>query len=80
MSGAISGGDLWKRIKGPASALLATLRRIGWSWPGPRAFRTSTGRLLHLTEVAPYTVRGVAKREFEIIEMHIVDNTGDEVQ
>ena len=53
-------GPLWGIVIGPASATLASLRRIGWSWPSWRTFRAETGLLLDMHEVCPIGIRTMA--------------------
>lgn len=57
--------SLWRGVRGPASGLLATLARIGWSWPEATVLRTRCGRLLRLTELPPKAVAKLAGRAAE---------------
>ena len=55
----------WKRIKGPGTAVLLSLRRIGWTWPAPQVFRTGAGVLLDLRSQAPMLVKDLAQKALE---------------
>ena len=46
----------WRHIAGPASAVVATLKRIGWSAPGPDHFCDRGGRVFDLKTVHPFEV------------------------
>ena len=54
---AAGSGLRWASALGPLQATLLTLRRIGWSLSGPRAFKTDLGKVLDLMEVSPRVVR-----------------------
>ena len=47
-------------ISGPAGAMLASARRIGWVMPAPLCFRTAEGTLMHLDHVCAWVVRQLA--------------------
>ena len=59
----------WKCIRGPGSALWATLSRLGWKWPAPFTFLTANGSRLDLVKTAPCTVREEAKSDLETQEL-----------
>ena len=59
----------WQDVRGPAGATWLTLRRLGWSWPGPWEFRDDRGRTFHLAKAAPRLValalRNAVKADLE---------------
>ena len=46
-------GDPWKAVAGPAGAVLATLRRLGWIDPAPAVWADHNEGVLYLEDVAP---------------------------
>ena len=46
----------WRRVRGPAGALLLTLRRIGWTIPHARCFRSELGDSINLLDYSPHDV------------------------
>ena len=50
-------GRTWRKVAGPASAVLAELRRAGWHAPSPFVLRTDEGVELNLFEVPPTAIR-----------------------
>jgi len=47
----------WKEVAGPAGAVVATLRRIGWASPAPGVWKEKGGVLLDLGEVTPAALK-----------------------
>lgn len=46
----------WNRVRGPAGAMILSLRRIGWEVPHARCFRDDLGRSIDLLEYSPSDV------------------------
>ncbi len=55
-------GSCWRRVCGPATAVVATLGRIGWDIITPSRFRTDLGRTVHL-DLGPPTVIGTQVKD-----------------
>jgi hypothetical protein len=51
--GLLSTAEAWSRVKGPAGALIATLKSIGWACPAFDTLRDPRGTLYKLTEIGP---------------------------
>ena len=51
---------MWKIVTGPTTALLATIRRLGWSMAGPHVMHTDEGRVLDLRKDSPAAVAAEA--------------------
>ena len=51
------------QVSGPAGAMVASARRLGWAVPSPKDFRTCDGTLLQLDSVCP-----------AIVKLHAVDD------
>ena len=51
------------QVTGPAGAMVASARRLGWAVPSPKHFRTCYGTLLQLDSVCP-----------AIVKLHAVDD------
>ena len=52
----------WRRVAGPVAALVASLRRLGWSIGSHRQFRTDVGEQLDLLLDPPCVVAQAARR------------------
>ena len=66
-------------VAGPAGAMVATAKRIGQAVPGPGAFRTSDGTMLHLDSACPPVIRLHALddlRRKEAVESSLVARIG----
>ena len=59
----------WKAIRGPASAVLASLHRLGWTWPAPHVLLVDGMGGLDLRKVAPMTIRHIMQRTMEFREL-----------
>ena len=55
----------FREVIGPAGALIASARRIGWSCPSPRHLRTDDGSILDLDVVCPAMIAMHAERAYE---------------
>ena len=47
----------WRGARGPLTAMILELRRLGWSWPAPGVFEDGHGALIHLDQVSPQMLR-----------------------
>eukprot|EP00959_Pyramimonas_sp_CCMP1952_P183603 3838990-Pyramimonas_sp.AAC.1 len=59
----------WRQVHGPASAVLATLGRLGWHWPAYHTFTTHTGYCIDLRRTAPSALKGLATARLEAVEL-----------
>ena len=55
------GRSVWARVTGPATALVATLKRIQWTWVGDHALKDDIGNVLILGLDAPKTFTAAAQ-------------------
>ena len=52
----------WNQIRGPASATLASIKRLGWTPVTPLVWRVGGGLEINIDMEAPSTIRTLAKR------------------
>jgi len=50
----------WRRVRGPAGAVVATLKRLEWRPTSPSLWTTDTGLVVNLDEVSPKVVKRLA--------------------
>ncbi len=55
----------WKGVTGPAGAVIASLRRIGWAAPGPGTWRQKDGGMISLADTAPAAIKAMLARATE---------------
>ena len=74
-------GSVWDNIRGPASALIATMESIGWRMSAPYACTTDTGITLNLKKQRPalildYVEKAVERKVWHHSKMSEEDRIG----
>ena len=55
----------WGRVKGPAGAVIMSIRRAGWTWPKWDTFLTRGGEQVNLAQVCPSDVGALLRQDVQ---------------
>ena len=57
----------WKRVRGPAGAVVMCMERADWKWPAWHTMMTRQGFMLDLREVCPMDVASMLKLDVQAV-------------
>ncbi|CAK0883269.1 unnamed protein product, partial [Prorocentrum cordatum] len=56
---------MWAKVRGPAGAVIMSLRRAGWAWPARCTVISQDGRELDMREACPMDVAALLKKDVQ---------------
>ncbi len=68
--------EVWREVRGPAAATVASVRRLGWTMPSPWAICSPEGQLWDMRQEGPRDIRAITEEAFEV---QLLDQWVDQV-
>ena len=68
----------WAMVRGPTTAVIATLRRLGWSFPAPGCFADELGNIMNLEVISAWELTDIIRdRTLQLLEADWIQKHGE---